>query len=70
MIEPFGKAEKVCTLAVYFHAVDDFPLIIAANRDEHYDRPSVPPSLLQTTPKIISGRDLRAGGTWLGFNER
>jgi uncharacterized protein with NRDE domain len=70
MIEPFGKAEKVCTLAVYFHAVDDFPLIIAANRDEHYDRPSAPPSLLRTTPKIISGRDLRAGGTWLGFNER
>jgi uncharacterized protein with NRDE domain len=69
MVEPFGKAEKVCTLAVYFRAFDDFPLIIAANRDEHYNRPSAPPSLLQTTPKIISGRDLRAGGTWLGFNE-
>ncbi|HEX7232438.1 MAG TPA: NRDE family protein, partial [Candidatus Binatia bacterium] len=60
----------MCTLAVYFRAFDDFPLIIAANRDEHYDRPSAPPSVLDTTPKIISGRDLRAGGTWLGFNER
>lgn len=59
----------MCTLAVYFRAFDDFPLIIAANRDEHYDRPSEPPSVLDTTPKIISGRDLRAGGTWLGFNE-
>jgi len=59
----------VCTLAVYFRAFDNFPLIIAANRDEHYDRPSAAPSLLHTTPKIISGRDLRAGGTWLGFNE-
>ena len=59
----------MCTLAVYFRAFADFPLIIAANRDEHYDRPSAPPTVLQTTPKIISGRDLRAGGTWLGFNE-
>src|ERR1044071_5854239 len=69
MFVSFDKAEKVCTLAVYFRAFADFPLIIAANRDEHYDRPSAPPSVLQTTPKIISGRDLRAGGTWLGFNE-
>lgn len=70
MFASFGKAEKVCTLAVYFRAFDDFPLIIAANRDEHYDRPSAAPSLLPTRPKIVSGRDLRAGGTWLGFNER
>ncbi len=60
----------MCTLAVYLRTFDDFPLIIAANRDEHYDRPSAPPSVLHTTPKIISGRDLRAGGTWLGCNER
>ena len=60
----------MCTLAAYFHAFDDFPLIIAANRDEHYDRPSAAPRLLPTTPKIISGQDLRAGGTWLGCNER
>ena len=70
MFASFGKAEKVCTLAVYFRAFDDFPLIIAANRDEHYDRPSAAPSLLPMTPKIVSGRDLRAGGTWLGCNER
>src|SRR4029078_4757838 len=70
MFASFGKAEKVCTLAVYFRAFDDFPLIIAANRDEHYDRPSAAPSLLPTTPKIVSGQDLRAGGTWLGCNER
>jgi uncharacterized protein with NRDE domain len=44
-------------------------LIIAANRDEHYDRPSAPPTILETTLRIVSGRDLRAGGTWFGFNE-
>jgi len=48
---------------------ENYPLIIAANRDEHYDRPSAPPALLNTQPKIIVGRDLRAGGTWLGVNE-
>jgi len=48
---------------------ENYPLIIAANRDEHYDRPSAPPALLKTQPKILAGRDLRAGGTWLGVNE-
>ena len=47
----------------------DYPLIVAANRDEHYDRPSAPPALLNTQPAIIAGRDLRANGTWLGVNE-
>lgn len=69
MLEAFCKAWSVCTLAIYFHMFEDCPLIVAANRDEHYDRPSAPPSLLETNPKIIAGRDLRAGGTWLGVNE-
>src|SRR5258708_10497987 len=47
---------------------EDLPLIVAANRDEHYDRPTTAPSLIETTPKIIAGRDLRAGGTWWGVN--
>jgi uncharacterized protein with NRDE domain len=59
----------VCTLALYFHVFEDYPLIVAANRDEHYDRPSAPPALQNGRPKIIAGRDLRANGTWLGVNE-
>jgi len=59
----------VCTLAIYFRVLPDYPLVVAANRDEHYDRPSAPPGLLENRPKIIAGRDLRAGGTWLGVNE-
>src|SRR5512145_1458577 len=46
-----------------------YPLLVAANRDEQYDRPSAPPQVLGEEPKIIAGRDLRAGGTWLGINE-
>lgn len=44
-------------------------MLVAANRDEHYDRPSAAPSLLGRNPKIFAGQDLRAGGTWLGVNE-
>jgi uncharacterized protein with NRDE domain len=59
----------VCTLAIYFRTLPQYPLLVAANRDEHYDRPSAPPQLLGNRPKIVAGRDLRAGGTWLGVNE-
>ena len=59
----------MCTLALYFRVFEDFPLLLAANRDEHYDRPSASPSLLGTKPQIFAGKDLRVGGTWLGVNE-
>jgi uncharacterized protein with NRDE domain len=56
-------------LALYFRCFDAYPIVVAANRDEHYDRPSAAPSLLDGQAKMIAGRDLRVGGTWLGFNE-
>ena len=59
----------MCTLALYFRVFSDYPLVVAANRDEHYDRPSSAPEVLTTTPRILAGKDLRAGGTWLGVNE-
>jgi uncharacterized protein with NRDE domain len=49
--------------------VEDCPVIVAANRDEHYDRPSTPPNFWSTEPNILAGKDLLAGGTWLGVNE-
>lgn len=59
----------MCTLALYFQIADNFPLLVAANRDERYDRPAAPPMVLNTKPKVLAGTDLRAGGTWLGVNE-
>lgn len=59
----------MCTLAFYFQLSTALPVIVAANRDEHYDRPSVPPAVIGERPKILAGKDLRAGGTWLGVNE-
>ena len=66
----FCKETSVCTLALYFRVFEEFPLIVAANRDEYFSRPSVPPMVLATAPLIVGGRDLVAGGTWLGINER
>jgi len=59
----------MCTLIALHRCVDHAGLIIAANRDEFYDRPSEGPAL-RTTPAgpIIAPLDLRAGGTWFGVN--
>ena len=39
--------------------------MLAANRDELIARPSAPPGILSSSPLIVGGRDLVAGGTWL-----
>lgn len=59
----------MCTLAVYFQVLEDYPLIVAANRDELFTRPSAQPSLLSENPVVFGGQDLLVGGTWLGVNE-
>lgn len=48
---------------------DDGGLAIAANRDEYYDRLSLAPYAWAGRPRILAGRDMRAGGTWLAVNE-
>ena len=58
----------MCTLAIYFQASDDLPVVVAANRDEFYERPATPPVALAGDPWIVAGQDLVAGGTWLGVN--
>ena len=59
----------MCTLAIYFQMTDDYPVVIAANRDEYLDRPAAKPTTLCEHPHVVGGKDLRAGGTWLGVNE-
>ena len=57
----------MCTLIVR-HGLDEWcSTIIAANRDEFFDRPASGPLVLNDTPHIVGGRDERAGGTWLAF---
>lgn len=59
----------MCTLAIYFRLFGDYPVVVAANRDEYLDRPALPPTALGDRPRIIGGKDLRAKGTWLGINQ-
>jgi uncharacterized protein with NRDE domain len=59
----------VCTLAIYWRVWRDFPLVIAANRDEFLARPTAEPDVICHDPWVVAGQDLNAGGTWLGVNE-
>lgn len=43
------------------------PLVLAANRDEFYDRPARPLAHWEDAPHVLAGRDLEAGGAWLGI---
>ncbi len=60
----------MCTVVILIRPGHDWPLIIAANRDELIERPSQPPAAhWPDRPGLIAGRDALAGGTWLGINE-
>ena len=58
----------MCLIAFAIQASSRWPLVIAANRDEYIERPTTPLARWETPSgeTIISGRDLRAGGTWFG----
>jgi uncharacterized protein with NRDE domain len=59
----------MCLLAIHFRVCPAAPLLVAANREEFYARPSLPPSVQAGPPRVLCGVDARAGGTWLGVNE-
>lgn len=59
----------MCLLAVLYRLVPESPILVAANREEYYDRPSQPPSIQSGKPRVLCGLDQRAGGTWLGVNQ-
>ena len=60
----------MCLILVAWCAHPAFPLVVAANRDEFYARPTALAARWPASPKIIGGRDLEAGGTWLGVSEQ
>ena len=55
----------MCTILLAWRCLADTPIILAANRDELIARASAPPGVLSTSPLVMGGRDLVAGGTWL-----
>jgi hypothetical protein len=59
----------MCILAIQYKLVSDTPILVAANREEAYDRPCLPPSIQSGKPRVLCGTDQKAGGTWLGVNQ-
>jgi uncharacterized protein with NRDE domain len=57
----------MCLIVVGWRVHPEFPLIVAANRDEFYARPTAFADYWPESPEVIGGRDLEAGGTWLGI---
>lgn len=60
----------MCLVLVALGSHPEYPLIVAANRDEFYDRPTAPAAFWTDAPGVLAGRDLQAGGTWLGVDRR
>lgn len=70
----------MCTLIVLHRCVEASPLLVAANRDEYFERPAEGPALRDVPnaigtgsgserTKVLAPRDAREGGTWLGLSE-
>lgn len=59
----------MCVIYFAFEQREDYPLVLLANRDEFYDRPTAPAAPWDDAPYIFAGRDLKAGGTWLGVTD-
>ena len=64
-----GSVAGVCLLIALSGVIAGTPLLVAANRDELYDRPAEVITVLRGSgPRILGGRDAVAGGTWLAVN--
>jgi uncharacterized protein with NRDE domain len=57
----------MCLILLAWRARADYPLVLAANRDEFYSRPTAPAQFWADRPEILAGRDLEKGGTWLAI---
>ncbi len=58
----------MCLIVLAWKAHPDYHLIVAANRDEFHARPTKTAHWWPDHPDILAGRDLQAGGTWLGLS--
>ena len=56
----------MCLVAIALRAHPRFPLVVAANRDEFYARPTRPAGWWPDARQVWAGQDLEGGGTWMG----
>lgn len=61
----------MCLILTAWHAHPAYALVVAANRDEFYDRPAAPLAWWSDAPHVLAGRDLAQvvghAGTWMGM---
>lgn len=60
----------MCLILFAINEHQKYPLIIAANRDEYFNRAALYAHTWKDRPDIIAGRDQTAGGTWLGITKK
>jgi uncharacterized protein with NRDE domain len=60
----------MCLLVLAWRSHPRYRLVVAANRDEYHDRPAAALGRWTAPADILAGRDLRAGGTWLGVDRQ
>src|SRR5687767_15061005 len=60
----------MCVIFFAYNQHPKFPLILLANRDEFYNRPTEAAHIWEDFPNILAGRDLVGGGTWLGVTKQ
>ena len=60
----------MCLIALAWQVSPENPLLVAANRDEFHARPAQPAHFWEDNPGVLAGRDLQAGGTWLGVSRQ
>jgi uncharacterized protein with NRDE domain len=60
-------AVAMCIIIVAWKVHPDYPLVVAANRDINYARPTRAADFWPDAPRLLAGRDLVANGTWLGI---
>ena len=58
----------MCLILAAWQAHPDFPFVVAANRDEFFPRRTAGADFWPESPSVLAGRDLEAGGTWLGIS--
>jgi len=60
----------MCLIVFANNILDDYKLVFAANRDEFYNRPTDQAEFWNEYPDLLAGKDLQAGGTWLGITKQ
>jgi uncharacterized protein with NRDE domain len=59
----------MCLIVLAYKYHPDYKLILAANRDEFYERPSEAAKFWKDKPSMLAGKDLKEGGTWCGITK-